>query len=111
MTKKIFSYNVNGIRAAINKGFVNWLKEADPDIVLIQETKAHKEQVETSLFDELGYKHYWFSAEKKGYSSVAILSKEKPDLVQNGMGIEKYDVEGRTIRALDYTNKILRCKT
>lgn len=99
MIKKIYSYNVNGIRAALNKGFTDWLKAEDPDIVLIQETKAHKEQVETSLFDEIGYKHYWFSAEKKGYSSVAILSKEEPDNVVKGIGIEKYDVEGRAIRA------------
>lgn len=99
MIKKIFSYNVNGIRAAINKGFVDWLKETNPDIVLIQETKAHKEQVETSLFDDLGYKHYWFSAEKKGYSSVAILTKDEPDYIETGIGLEKYDVEGRTIRA------------
>lgn len=99
MTKKIFSYNVNGIRAAINKGFVDWIKNTNPDIVLIQETKAHKEQVDTALFDELGYKHFWFSAVKKGYSSVAILSKEEPDNTINGIGIEKFDVEGRTIRA------------
>ncbi len=99
MIKKIVSYNVNGIRAALNKGFIEWLKEEKPDIVLIQETKAHKEQVETSLFEELGYLHYWFSAVKKGYSSVAILSKEEPDFIGTGIGIEKYDVEGRTIRA------------
>jgi exodeoxyribonuclease-3 len=99
MIKKVISYNVNGIRAALNKGFIEWLKTENPDFVLIQETKAHKEQVETSLFDELGYHHYWFSAEKKGYSSVAILSKEEPDFVQKGIGIEKYDFEGRTIRA------------
>lgn len=99
MIKKIVSYNVNGIRAALNKGFVNWLKETNPGIILIQETKAHKEQVETKLFDDLGYKHYWFSAEKKGYSSVVVFSKEEPDLVEKGLGIEKYDIEGRTIRA------------
>ncbi len=99
MTKTIVSYNVNGIRAALNKGFADWLKASDPDIVLIQETKAQKEQVETALFDELGYKHYWFSAQKKGYSSVAILSKTEPDYVETGIGIEKYDIEGRTIRA------------
>lgn len=99
MIKTIISYNVNGIRAALNKGFADLLKETNPDIVLIQETKARKEQVDTPLFEDLGYKHYWFSAEKKGYSSVAILSKEEPDQVKYGMGIEKYDVEGRTIRA------------
>lgn len=98
MIKKIFSYNVNGIRAAMNKGFVAWLKESNPDILLIQETKAHQEQVETNLFEELGYHHFWFSAEKKGYSSVAVLSKIKPDKVETGIGIEKYDKEGRTIR-------------
>ena len=98
MIKKIISYNVNGIRAALNKGFIDWLKSEDPDVVLIQETKAHKEQVDTSLFDDIGYKHYWFSAQKKGYSSVAVLSKNKPDYIQKGIGIEKYDVEGRTIR-------------
>lgn len=99
MIKKIVSYNVNGIRAAMNKGFVDWLQETKPDIVLIQETKAHQEQVETILFEQLGYHHYWFSAEKKGYSSVAVLSKDKPDYIGKGMGIEKYDREGRTIRA------------
>lgn len=96
---KIVSYNVNGIRAALNKGFIDWLKIENPDIVLIQETKAHKEQVEITLFDNLGYHHYWFSAVKKGYSSVAILSKIEPDFTEVGIGIEKYDVEGRTIRA------------
>ncbi|MFC2152171.1 exodeoxyribonuclease III [Bacteroidota bacterium] len=99
MINKIFSYNVNGIRAAINKGFIEWLKKANPDIISIQETKAHKEQVETNLLDELGYKHYWFSAEKKGYSSVAIFSKNEPNNVYTGIGLEKYDIEGRTIRA------------
>jgi exodeoxyribonuclease-3 len=98
MIKKIFSYNVNGIRAAINKGFVEWLKKSNPDIILIQETKAHQDQVETNLFEELGYHHFWFSAEKKGYSSVAVFSKTKPDKVETGIGIEKYDREGRTIR-------------
>ena len=98
MIKKIISYNVNGIRAAINKEFVKWLKEANPDIVLIQETKAHQEQVDTRLFDEIGYYHYWFSAVKKGYSSLAVLSKEKPDKIEKGIGLEKYDIEGRTMR-------------
>ncbi|HAF30485.1 MAG TPA: exodeoxyribonuclease III [Bacteroidales bacterium] len=98
MIKKIFSYNVNGIRAAMNKGFVDWLRKSNPDIILIQETKAHQDQVETNLFEELGYHHFWFSAEKKGYSSVAVLSKIKPDKVETGIGIEKYDREGRTIR-------------
>lgn len=99
MIKKIYSYNVNGIRAAINKGFLDWLKQEGPDIISIQETKAHKDQVETKLLDELGYHHIWFSAEKKGYSSVAVFTKDKPDHIETGIGIEKYDKEGRTIRA------------
>ena len=101
MTKKIYSYNVNGIRAAINKGLIDWLKEENPDILCIQETKAQPEQIDSKLFEALGYKTYWYSAQKKGYSGVGILSKEEPDHVAYGMGIEKYDKEGRFLRA-DY---------
>ena len=73
---KIISYNVNGIRAAVNKGFIEWLKAANPDVVCLQEIKALKEQLELSLFEEAGYKYnYWFSAQKKGYSVVDILIK------------------------------------
>ncbi|HEX8563807.1 MAG TPA: exodeoxyribonuclease III [Flavobacterium sp.] len=97
---KIISYNVNGIRAAINKGFINWLKIADPDVICLQEIKAVKEQVPVEEFESAGYPHhYWFSAEKKGYSGVAILSKTKPDNVVYGTGIEHMDFEGRNIRA------------
>ena len=96
---KIISYNVNGIRAALKKGFIDWLKNADPDVVLIQETKATPDQVDTHLFEEAGYHHYWFSAQKKGYSGVAILSKEKPNYIEYGTGIESMDFEGRNIRA------------
>ena len=95
---KIISYNVNGIRAALKKGFIDWLKSADPDVVLIQETKATPDQVDTQLFEEAGYYHYWFSAQKKGYSGVAILSKEKPNHIEYGTGIESMDFEGRNIR-------------
>ena len=96
---KIISYNVNGIRAAINKGFIDWLKAANPDVICIQETKAHKEQLDLTLFEEAGYPyHYWFSAQKKGYSSVAILSKTKPNHVEYGTGIESMDFEGRNLR-------------
>lgn len=96
---KIISYNVNGIRAALKKGFIDWLKVANPDVVCIQETKAHKEQLDLSLFEEAGYAfHYWFSAEKKGYSSVAILSKTEPKHVEYGTGIETMDFEGRNLR-------------
>lgn len=97
---KIISYNVNGIRAAVNKGFVDWLKSAGPDVVCLQEIKAIKEQLDLSLFEAAGYKyHYWFSAQKKGYSGVAILSKTEPDHVECGTGIESMDFEGRNIRA------------
>ena len=99
--KKIISYNVNGIRAAINKGFTEWLKKENPDIVCIQETKAQPEQIDSLLFEKTGYYSYWYSAQKKGYSGVGILTKLKPDHVEYGMGIEKYDYEGRFIRA-DY---------
>lgn len=99
---KIASYNVNGIRAAINKGFLDWLQAANPDIICLQEIKATKEQLDLSLFEEAGYPyHYWFSAEKKGYSGVAILSKIKPNHVEYGTGIPSMDAEGRNLRA-DY---------
>ena len=99
---KIISYNVNGIRAAIRKGFLNWLVSEDPDIICLQEIKALKEQLDLTLFDQAGYPyHYWFSAQKKGYSGVAILSKIKPIHVEYGTGIESMDYEGRNIR-LDF---------
>lgn len=94
----VISYNVNGIRAALKKGFIDWMKACDPDVICIQETKAMQEQVDTELFENAGYHHYWHSAEKKGYSGVAILSKTKPDHVEYGCGIEKYDREGRVLR-------------
>ena len=97
---KIISYNVNGIRAALNKGFIDWLKAANPDVICLQEIKANKEQLDLSVFEDAGYNyHYWFSAQKKGYSGVAILSKTEPNHVEYGTGIESMDYEGRTIRA------------
>lgn len=99
MKLKIISYNVNGIRSAIRKGFFEWLKDESPDIVLLQETKAKPEQVDLSGAEELGYKSYFHSAEKAGYSGVAILSKIEPDNVVEGCGMEKYDREGRVLRA------------
>lgn len=97
---KIISYNVNGIRAAINKGFLDWLQSANPDVICLQEIKANEDQFDTSVFEEIGYSyHYWFSAEKKGYSGVAILSKIEPKHVQFGTGIESMDSEGRNLRA------------
>ena len=96
---KIISYNVNGIRAALKKGFIEWLEQASPDVICTQETKAHKEQLDLTLFENAGYPfHYWFSAQKKGYSSVAILSRIKPNHIEYGTGIESMDFEGRNLR-------------
>lgn len=99
---KIISYNVNGIRAAMRKGFIDWLQAADPDIICLQEIKANFDQVEIDKIEEAGYPyHYWFSAVKKGYSGVAVLSKHKPNHIEYGTGIEYMDVEGRNLR-LDF---------
>ncbi|MEY2793409.1 MAG: Exodeoxyribonuclease [Bacteroidota bacterium] len=98
---KIFSYNVNGIRAAMQKGFISWLKESDPDVICIQEIKAEKDQVDVAAIESLGYHTYWFSAQKKGYSGVAIFTKIAPKHIAYGCGIEEYDVEGRVLR-IDY---------
>ena len=96
--KTILSYNVNGIRAALKKGWADWVRSSKADIICLQETKVQKNQLDLSVFGDLGYYHYWFSARKKGYSGVAILSKEKPQHVEYGCGIENYDFEGRFIR-------------
>lgn len=95
---KIISYNVNGIRAAMRKGLVEWVQANDFDMICIQETKAQLEQVDMTPFEALGYQHNWHSAVKKGYSGVLTLSRQTPTLVKAGMGIEKYDQEGRVIR-------------
>ncbi|MEM1320034.1 MAG: exodeoxyribonuclease III [Bacteroidota bacterium] len=99
MSKKIISYNVNGIRAAMKKGLTEWLAAADCDILCVQETKAHKEQVNLAPFEDMNYHHHWHSAEKKGYSGVATFSRQAPDQVIEGCGIEKYDREGRILRS------------
>jgi exodeoxyribonuclease-3 len=97
---KIISYNVNGIRAAMKKDFISWLTSANPDVICLQEIKAMKEQVDIEAIENAGYKYnYWFSAQKKGYSGVAILSKIEPKHVEYGTGIESMDFEGRNIRA------------
>ena len=96
---KILSYNVNGIRAALKKGFADWLKTTEADVICIQETKALEDQVDSSVLKDLGYYHYWFSAQKKGYSGVAIFSKIKPNKIVFGSGIDHMDFEGRIIRA------------
>lgn len=96
---KIISYNLNGIRAAVKKGFLEWLEASEADVVCIQETKAHQEDIPVLELKAAGYEYYGLSAKKKGYSGVAILTKRTPDKVVRGMGIEKYDNEGRFIRA------------
>lgn len=101
---KIISYNVNGIRAAIKKGFIDWVKSADPDVICLQEIKANKDQIDLTLFEEAGYPyHYWHSAQKKGYSGTAIISKTKPNHIQFETGIALADNEGRILRA-DFDN-------
>ncbi len=103
---RIISYNVNGIRSAIEKGLVDWIRAAQPDVLCLQETKAQPEQIPQHLFEDLGYQCYWFSAEKKGYSGVGILTRLKPDHIQYGMGIQQYDAEGRWI-SMDYGSTTL----
>ncbi|WP_194851497.1 exodeoxyribonuclease III [Nonlabens antarcticus] len=97
---KIISYNVNGIRAAMKKDFIEWLTAADPDVLCLQEIKAMEDQIDTEAFKEAGYEYqYYFSAQKKGYSGTAIISKTKPNHVEYGTGIETMDNEGRNLRA------------
>ena len=95
---KIITYNVNGIRAAMNKGLVEWLKASNPDVLCLQEIKATPDQVDVNQFEALGYNLYWYPAQKKGYSGVAIFTKLKPLHVEYGCGMEAYDFEGRMIR-------------
>ena len=97
--KRIVSYNVNGIRAALKKDFLNWLSTDKSDIVCLQETKAQPGQMSEEEFEKIGYSIYAYSAQKSGYSGVAILTKIKPDHVEYGIGNAKYDFEGRVIRA------------
>ena len=96
---KIISYNVNGIRAAIKKGMLDWLQSANPDVICIQETKAQQDQVDAEIIKSAGYPYqYWFPAQKKGYSGVAIFCKQEPNHIEYGTGIETMDFEGRNIR-------------
>ncbi len=106
---KIASYNVNGIRAAIKKDLIPWLEQADLDVLALQEVKANEEQVDMSDFHALGYQDYWFSAEKKGYSGVAILSRIEPQKVRYGMDIEAYDKEGRYIELQFEDFNLINC--
>jgi exodeoxyribonuclease-3 len=96
---KVISYNVNGVRSALSKGLAEYLKMADADVVCLQEIKAESAQVDVQALEALGYRNYWFSAAKKGYSGVAILSRIAPVFVDYGCGDPEWDREGRIIRA------------
>ncbi|MGB6065559.1 MAG: exodeoxyribonuclease III [Desulfomonilaceae bacterium] len=100
-TIRLLSWNVNGIRSAYKKGFVDWLIATEPDILCLQETKAKLEQLPPQLVEPPGYKSYWNSAQKPGYSGVAVYTKEEPLLVETEMGMKRFDDEGRFIR-LDF---------
>lgn len=102
----LYSWNVNGVRAIQKKGFLEWLDQTRPEVLCIQETKAHPDQLEEQIVTPTGYFSYWAAAERKGYSGVALFSRAEPKSVQIGMGIEEYDREGRTIVA-DYDDFVL----
>jgi len=95
---RIISYNVNGIRAAIKKGFLDWLNTDPADVICLQEVKAHLSDIDVAAIEATGYKGHWFCAQKKGYSGVAILSKIQPTKVFEGCEMEQSDFEGRVIR-------------
>lgn len=97
-TLRIVSYNVNGIRAAMNKGLIDWLKTDVADVICVQEIKAHRDNIAHALFTEMGFHDYWFPAQKKGYSGVAVFTKVKPDHVEYGTGHGVSDEEGRVIQ-------------
>lgn len=100
---KLISWNVNGLRACMGKGFLEVLDRESPDVICLQETKMQREQAD---FAFPGYREFWYSAEKKGYSGTAIFSKTEPISVEYGMGVEDYDREGRLIAA-EYEDFIL----
>ena len=103
---RLYSWNVNGIRAAQRKGFLDWLAAEQPDILVVQETKASPDQLEESLLFPDGYLTYWASAQRKGYSGVALFTRTEPERIVIGLGIDEYDAEGRTITA-DYGDFVL----
>jgi len=100
---KIVSYNINGIRAAIKKGLLEWIKKNNFDVICFQEIKANKDQFNEEVFRDLGFHCFWHSAQKKGYSGVAILCKKKPNKVVYGIGNQKIDSEGRVLK-IEYKN-------
>lgn len=106
---KLITYNINGIRAAINKGLLDWIVKEDPDVICLQEIKANLDQIPVADIEALGYHLYVHSAEKKGYSGVATFSKKKAKLVSRVSGMKAYDSEGRILRT-DYNSlTILNC--
>lgn len=105
---KIISANVNGIRAAANKGFYQWLQQEQPDVICLQELKAMPDQIDSATLKAIGYDCYFHSAEKKGYSGVGILTRIRPDQIAVGMNIPVYDSEGRVLRA-DFGNLTIVC--
>ncbi len=108
MTKKMISWNVNGLRACVGKGFVDVVKELDPDFFCIQETKLQEGQI---TLDLPGYRQYWNYAEKKGYSGTAVFAKDEPLSVTYGLGLEEHDHEGRVI-TLEYPSwYLITCYT
>ena len=106
--KKMISWNVNGLRACLGKGFLEYVKESDADIFCIQESKCQEGQVELEL---PGYHQYWNYAEKKGYSGTAMFTKEEPIVVTYGLGIEEHDHEGRVITAEFPEYYVVTCYT
>ena len=95
---RIITYNINGIRAALKKGLVDWIKSVNPDIICLQEIKAREDQFDSTVFKNLGYHSYWFSAKKPGYSGTAIICKKKPNNITFGINNKDYDYEGRVMR-------------
>ena len=94
---KLISWNVNGVRAVVKKGFLDWLDQEQPDILCLQETKAHIDQLAAEILTDHDYHTFWHSGERRGYSGVATFCKEEPLYVQEGLGIERYDAEGRVL--------------
>ena len=94
---KLISWNVNGVRAVVKKGFLDWLELAQPDILCLQETKAHVDQLAAEILTDHGYHTFWHSGERRGYSGVATFCKEEPFYVQEGLGLDRYDTEGRVL--------------
>lgn len=102
----LLSWNVNGIRAIEKKGFLAWLKKTSPDILCLQETKACPADLTDTLLAPAGYKTFWSAAQKKGYSGVAVYSRQEPQSVTEGLGKKEFDSEGRTL-ILDYGDFVL----